>query len=135
MARISGGWRVALWLSVCLAILLPLLGVGLRATGLPMAVRTTGLPTAAEAGAHTLVVAQLGPGVQLVRLVAARDDLYVIDGPLNPVRLMAICEGDHSPELRDPPFIAPVAVPLRDHPDLFAVPERGLFTGRFSQHN
>ena len=34
-------------------------------------------------------------------------DLYLIDGPLNPVRLMAIYEGDHSPELRDRPFIAP----------------------------
>jgi hypothetical protein len=44
-------------------------------------------------------------------------DLYVIDGPLNPTRLLAICEGDHSPELRDPPFLAPV---LRDQPDLFA---------------
>src|SRR6185295_4495774 len=41
------------------------------------------------------------------------DDLYVIDGPLNPVRLMAIYEGDHSPELRDPPFIAAEAAALR----------------------
>src|SRR6185436_5840366 len=31
------------------------------------------------------------------------DDLFVIDGPLNPTRLMAIYEGDHSPELREPP--------------------------------
>lgn len=48
------------------------------------------------------------------------DDLYRIDGPLNPTRLMAICEGDHSPELRDPPFVAPMAAPLRDQTDLFA---------------
>jgi polyphosphate kinase len=48
------------------------------------------------------------------------DDLYVIDGPLNPSRLMAIYEGDHSPELRDPPFIAPVASALRDEVDPFA---------------
>ena len=48
------------------------------------------------------------------------DDLYVIDGPLNPTRLMAIYEGDHSPELRDPPFVAPVAPALRDETDLFA---------------
>ena len=41
------------------------------------------------------------------------DDLYIIDGPLNPTRLMAIYEGDHSPELRDPPFVAPVAAALR----------------------
>lgn len=47
------------------------------------------------------------------------EDLYVIDGPLNPTRLMAIYEGDHSPELRDPPFVAPVALALRDHADIF----------------
>src|SRR5207245_9814275 len=34
------------------------------------------------------------------------EDLYLIEGPLNPTRLMALCEGDHSPELRDPPFVA-----------------------------
>jgi polyphosphate kinase len=49
------------------------------------------------------------------------EDLYVIDGPLHPGRLMAIGEGDHSPELRDPPFVAPVAEALRDQADLFAV--------------
>ncbi len=49
------------------------------------------------------------------------DDLYVIDGPLNPSRLMAIYEGDHSPELRDPPFVAPVTPLLRGQPDLFSV--------------
>lgn len=48
------------------------------------------------------------------------EDLYLIDGPLNPTRLMALYEGDHSPELRDPPFVAPIAVPLRERPDLFA---------------
>jgi polyphosphate kinase len=48
------------------------------------------------------------------------DDLYVIDGPLNPTRLMEICEGDHSPELRDPPFVAPAAAALRDQSDIFA---------------
>jgi len=50
----------------------------------------------------------------------SEDDLYLIDGPLNPARLMAICEGDHSPELRDMPFVAPVAAALRDQVDLFA---------------
>ncbi|HXI53016.1 MAG TPA: polyphosphate kinase 1 [Candidatus Saccharimonadales bacterium] len=49
------------------------------------------------------------------------DDLYVIDGPLNPARLMAIYEGDHSPELRDAPFVAPVAPLLREQPDCFSV--------------
>lgn len=48
------------------------------------------------------------------------DDLFVIQGPINPVRLMMICEGDHSPELRDPPFLAPVAEQVRDQSDLFA---------------
>jgi hypothetical protein len=70
MAWISGGWRAAAWLGVCLVFLLPLVDVGLRATGLQVA---------AEDGAHTLVVATLGPGAQLVRLAAARDDLYVMD--------------------------------------------------------
>src|SRR2546422_1456799 len=48
------------------------------------------------------------------------EDLYLIDGPLNPTRLRALCEGDHSPELRYPPFVAPVAASLREGPDLFA---------------
>ena len=48
------------------------------------------------------------------------EDLYIIDGPLNPTRLMAIYEGDHSPELRDPPFVAPVAAALKERTDLFA---------------
>ena len=48
------------------------------------------------------------------------DDLYAIDGPLNPTRLMTLYEGDHSPELRDPPFVAPLASSLRDQPDIFA---------------
>jgi polyphosphate kinase len=48
------------------------------------------------------------------------EDLYLIDGPLNPTRLMTLYEGDHSPELRDPPFLAPVTSALRDRPDIFA---------------
>ena len=51
----------------------------------------------------------------------SEDDLYVIDGPLNPPRLMAVYEGDHSPELRDPPFVAPVTPILKEQPDLFAI--------------
>ncbi len=55
------------------------------------------------------------------------EDLYIIDGPLNPTRLMAIYEGDHSPELRDPPFVAPAAQAVRDRPDLFeAIRERDI---------
>ncbi len=58
------------------------------------------------------------PLLKTLRLT--EDDLYLIDGPLNPTRLMALTEGDHSPELRDPPFVAPVAAALRQRPDLFA---------------
>lgn len=56
----------------------------------------------------------------LRRLRLTGEDLYIIDGPLNPVRLMMLCEGDHSPELRFPPFLATVAASLRQKPDLFA---------------
>ena len=56
----------------------------------------------------------------LKTLHLAGDDLYLIDGPMNPTRLMALYQGDHSPELRDPPFFAPVAAALRGKKDLFA---------------
>jgi polyphosphate kinase len=58
--------------------------------------------------------------VLLKTLRLTEDDLYEIDGPLNPVRLMALYEGDHSPELRDPPFVAPVSRALRGRTDIFA---------------
>ena len=58
--------------------------------------------------------------VLLTTLGLTSEDLYIIDGPLAANRVMSIYEGDHSPELRDPPFVAPVAVPLRDEPDIFA---------------
>lgn len=57
----------------------------------------------------------------LHRLHLTADDLYLIPGPMNPVRLMALLEGEHSPELRDPPFVAPVAPALRGQDDLLAV--------------
>jgi polyphosphate kinase len=50
----------------------------------------------------------------------SEEDLYSINGPLNPTRLMVLSEGDHSPELRDTPFVAPVALALREQDDLFA---------------
>jgi polyphosphate kinase len=56
----------------------------------------------------------------LKTLRLSEDDLYLIDGPLSPTQLMALYEGDHSPELRDRPFVAPVAAAVRDQPDLFA---------------
>ena len=58
------------------------------------------------------------PLLKTLRL--STDDLYLIHGPLNPTRLMALAEGDHSPELRDAPFVAPVAASLRPHEDIFA---------------
>jgi polyphosphate kinase len=59
-------------------------------------------------------------GNLLARLRLAEDDLYLLDGPLDPVRLTLLCEGDHSPELRYAPFVAPVAKSLREHDDVFA---------------
>ncbi|MBM3839185.1 MAG: polyphosphate kinase 1 [Verrucomicrobia bacterium] len=56
----------------------------------------------------------------LETLRLTEEDLYVIDGPLNPAKLMTICEGDYAPELRDPPQVPPVAKALRDQPDVFA---------------
>ncbi len=56
----------------------------------------------------------------LKTLRLTEDDLYLIDGPLNPTRLMMLTQGDHSPELRYQPFVAPVAVSLRGKTDIFA---------------
>jgi polyphosphate kinase len=56
----------------------------------------------------------------LENLGLSEEDLFVIDGPINPIRLAVIAEGVHSPELRFPPFVAPVGAALRDHPDIFA---------------
>ncbi len=61
----------------------------------------------------------------LLTLHLTEEDLYVIDGPLNPVRLIMLLDGDHSPELRDAPFVAPVALPLREEPDIFAAIREG----------
>ncbi len=58
--------------------------------------------------------------VLLKTLQLTEADLYLVDGPLNPARLMALYQGDHSPELRDPPFLAPVAAALQRQKDLFA---------------
>lgn len=55
----------------------------------------------------------------LEQLGLAPEDLFVIEGEVNPIRLMAILEGDHSPELREAPFIAPVAAWARGSEDLF----------------
>src|SRR5207247_7076229 len=71
----------------------------------------------------------------LKTLRLTEDDLYLIDGPLNPTRLMALYEGDHSPELRDPPFVAPIARVLRDQPHLFAaIRERDILLHHPYEH-
>jgi polyphosphate kinase len=57
----------------------------------------------------------------LETLELTEEDLYLIDGPLNPTRLMVIYTGDHSPELRDKPFVPPTAPAFRGAHDLFTV--------------
>jgi polyphosphate kinase len=52
------------------------------------------------------------------------DDLNLIDGPLFPARLMAICAEDHPASLRDPPFNAPASPALRRNADIFAAIRR-----------
>ncbi len=53
------------------------------------------------------------------------DDLYLVNGPLSPTRLMMLCSNLDKPELRDPPFFAPVAPALRGQTDVFAAIRRG----------
>lgn len=48
------------------------------------------------------------------------EDLYVVEEPVNPTRLMAVLEGNHSPELRDPPFFGQTAIGVQGHNDLFS---------------
>lgn len=59
-------------------------------------------------------------GDLLNRLRLGEADLYAIDGPLNPARLMSIAEEASLPELRHPQFVAPVTPALRQQPDVFA---------------
>ncbi|MSR42810.1 MAG: polyphosphate kinase 1, partial [Pedosphaera sp.] len=49
------------------------------------------------------------------------DDLYLIDGPISPSQVNQLCVGDHSPELRDAPFIGHTAPAFRGRDDIFAV--------------
>ncbi len=63
------------------------------------------------------------------------DDLYLIDGPLNPTRLMMLYQGDHSPELRDAPYVAPEPLVLRGQEDLFAaIRERDILLHHPYEH-
>ncbi|MGA1236389.1 MAG: polyphosphate kinase 1 [Limisphaerales bacterium] len=75
-----------------------------------------------EAGCPDEIVQTL-----LGELHLTADDLYRMDWPINPTRLMTIYDGDHSPELRDPPFMAPVADSVRGKTDLFtAIREKDI---------
>jgi polyphosphate kinase len=73
-----------------------------------------------EAGCPAEVRARL-----LKTLHLAEEDLYLINGPLSPARLMVLCAGDHSPELRDAPFLAPITPALRSPNDVFAAIRKG----------
>lgn len=71
----------------------------------------------------------------LKTLRLAPDDLYLIDGPLNPTRLMMLYQGDHSPELREAPFVAPAPLVLRERDDLFAaIRERDILLHHPYEH-
>jgi polyphosphate kinase len=54
-------------------------------------------------------------------LELSEEDLYIVYGPLNPTQLMQVYEGDHSPELRDKPFVAPVAYPFLEEKGIFDI--------------
>ncbi len=61
----------------------------------------------------------------LENLGLLEEDLFIMDGPLNPVRLMAVAEADHSPELpRTAVCRAGGAGALREEPDIFAAIRR-----------
>jgi polyphosphate kinase len=54
-------------------------------------------------------------------------DLYLVKGPLIPGRLMMLYQGAHSPELRDPAFLAPISPQLRGKKDIFtAIREKDI---------
>jgi polyphosphate kinase len=57
--------------------------------------------------------------VLLDRLQLEEADLYRIEGPLHPGRIMSITDGPQKAELRDPPFVPTTAARLRDRDNLF----------------
>ena len=56
----------------------------------------------------------------LKTLLLTEEDWYSIDGPISTTQLMMLYAGNHSPELRDAPFLAPTAPALRGKKDFFA---------------
>lgn len=61
----------------------------------------------------------------LTHLRLKREDLYIIDGPLNPARLMSLCDREDLPHLKDPPFTPQVAQVMRSHVSVFDVIRAG----------
>ena len=51
----------------------------------------------------------------------SEDDLYYIEGPVNPIHLSGLLEGDHSPELRDDHFLPPPSPVFKNQNDIFEV--------------
>lgn len=64
-------------------------------------------------------------GFLLEHLRLRREDLYVIDGPMHPARLMMLCDRDDVPELKDPPFSPQLSPVVRGKTDLFEVIREG----------
>lgn len=81
-----------------------------------------------KGGAVRLEVNKGCPAELIERLLEvhglSRDDLHVIEGPLSPGGLMAIYAGDHSPELRDRPYLPPLSPKLPEGTNLFAAMRR-----------
>ncbi len=50
----------------------------------------------------------------------SQEDLYLVDGPISPGRLMILWEECQRPELKDTPFVGIYSAPLKEAPDLFA---------------
>ncbi len=68
--------------------------------------------------------AELSAGLRK-QLKLEPDDLYPVDGPVDLIRILGLCDGDHSPELRDKPFLPRLALPLEKDVDLFAALRQG----------
>jgi len=51
-------------------------------------------------------------------------DLYRIEGPVNPIHLNGLLEGDHSPELRDEPFVPSPSPAFNKQTDIFEIIRR-----------
>ena len=51
----------------------------------------------------------------------SEDDLYRIEGPVNPIHLNGLLEGDHSPELRDDHFLPTPSPVFKNQNDIFEV--------------